>query len=87
MVKFVRDGDGVMAFAPGLLGCHTWAPTLEEAKRKMEEALEAYLETLQEHNIPIPFGRWVRTSPPPTRKIPPRKSRSNQDWKEVALVA
>jgi len=87
MVRYVKDGDGIMAFAPGLKGCHTWAPTLEEAKQKMEEALEAYLETLTEHNLPIPIGRWVRASPPRVKPIPPRKHISEQTWQEVALVS
>jgi predicted RNase H-like HicB family nuclease len=41
-----RDVDGCHAYSPELPGCHTQAPTLDEAAGRIKEAIELYLETL-----------------------------------------
>ena len=40
--------DGYLAYFPALEGCNTWGKTYEEAVKHAEEALELYLETLNE---------------------------------------
>jgi predicted RNase H-like HicB family nuclease len=41
-----RDVHGFYAYSPELPGCHTQAPTLDEAVDRIREAIELYLETL-----------------------------------------
>ena len=41
-----RDVHGFYAYAPELPGCHTQAPSLDEAVERIKEAIELYLETL-----------------------------------------
>ena len=41
-----RDVHGFYAYSPELPGCHTQAPTLDEAVERIKEAIELYLETL-----------------------------------------
>ena len=49
-----RHEDGFLAVFPALPGCQTWGRSFEEAVKNAEEALAVYLETLAEHNDPIP---------------------------------
>ncbi len=42
------ETGGYVAFVPSLLGCHTQGETLEELMKNVEEAIELYLETLDE---------------------------------------
>jgi predicted RNase H-like HicB family nuclease len=41
-----RDVHGFYGYSPELPGCHTQAPTLDEAVERIKEAIELYLETL-----------------------------------------
>jgi predicted RNase H-like HicB family nuclease len=41
-----RDVHGFYAYSPELPGCHTQAPTLDDAVDRIREAIELYLETL-----------------------------------------
>jgi predicted RNase H-like HicB family nuclease len=41
-----RDVHGFYAYSPELPGCHTQAPTLDEAVERIKGAIELYLETL-----------------------------------------
>lgn len=44
-----KDETGeYVAFVPSLSGCHTQGETLEELMKNVEEAIELYLETLDE---------------------------------------
>lgn len=45
---------GYVAYVPALPGCHTQGETLEEAENNIKEAIAVYLESLTEHNEPIP---------------------------------
>ncbi len=42
------ETGGYVAFVPSLPGCHTQGETLEELMKNVEEAIELYLETLDE---------------------------------------
>lgn len=45
---------GYTVIVPSLPGCITYGETIEEAIRIAKEAIELYLESLKEHNEPIP---------------------------------
>ena len=49
-----RHPEGYSASFPALKGCNTWGRTYEEAVTNAEEALAAYLETLEQLGKPIP---------------------------------
>ena len=49
------DEDGVfVAQVPSLPGCISQGTTRVEALKNVQEAIEGYLESLREHNEPIP---------------------------------
>lgn len=50
-----QDEDGIyVAEAPALPGCVSQGATRSEAVLNIKEAIEGYLESLAEHNEPIP---------------------------------
>jgi predicted RNase H-like HicB family nuclease len=49
-----EDDGGYHAFAPALKGCHSQGDTLEEARANIQEAMEAYLESLKAEGEPAP---------------------------------
>ena len=49
----VSEG-GYIAFAPSLPGCHTQGDTLEETEINIKEAIELYLDSLNDHREMIP---------------------------------
>lgn len=54
-VIFVKQKEGgFTAEVPDLPGCISEGDTLEEAQKNITEAIELYLETLTERNIPLP---------------------------------
>ncbi len=51
------DEEGVFVTScPSLPGCHSQGSTRSEAVANMQEAVEVYLESLREHDEPIPPG-------------------------------
>ncbi|MEM3402340.1 MAG: type II toxin-antitoxin system HicB family antitoxin [Candidatus Hadarchaeales archaeon] len=42
------ESGGYVAFVPSLPGCHTQGDTLEELMKNVEDAIELYLDTLEE---------------------------------------
>jgi len=51
------DTDGVfVASCPSLPGCHSQGRTRDEARSNIREAIALYLESLREHDEPIPPG-------------------------------
>ncbi|MEM2940541.1 MAG: type II toxin-antitoxin system HicB family antitoxin [Thermoproteota archaeon] len=42
------ETSGYVASVPSLPGCHTQAETLDELMRNVQEAIQLYLETLEE---------------------------------------
>lgn len=54
-VVIQQDEDGVfVAEVPGLPGCISQGQTRSEALLNVQEALEAYIESLQAHDEPVP---------------------------------
>lgn len=49
------DEDAYHAFVPTLKGCHSAGNTTEEARKNIREAIELYLETLQDLGEEIPI--------------------------------
>lgn len=47
------EEGGYWAEVPALPGCVSEADTLDETKANIREAIEGYLEVVQEHNIEI----------------------------------
>lgn len=45
---------GFTVFVPSLEGCITYGKDLAEAKVNVKEAIELYIESLMEDNLPIP---------------------------------
>lgn len=45
---------GFTVFVPSLEGCITYGKDLNEAKKNAKEAIELYIESLKEDNLPIP---------------------------------
>jgi len=48
------DGKYFHGYVPALSGCHTFGKTLNETKRYLREAIEAYLQSLRDDKLPIP---------------------------------
>ena len=54
-VVIQQDEDGMfVAEVPSLPGCVSQGKTRKEAVMNIQEAMEAYLESLKKHNEPIP---------------------------------
>ena len=58
-MKFVyiieRADDGsYSAYVPDLPGCTTCADSVDEIRRNIKDAVDSYLDSLGEHNEPIP---------------------------------
>jgi antitoxin HicB len=66
-----EDGGGYAIEFPDLLGCMSDGETIEEAIKNGHEAVQAWVETAEEHNRPIPkpgelenqSGKWVQRVP------------------------
>lgn len=41
-------------YVPALPGCHTWGKTLEETKKNLRDAIQAYIVSLVEDKEPVP---------------------------------
>jgi len=54
-VIFEREPEGgYVVHCPALSGCHSQGDTLDEAQENIKEAITVYLESLADHNEPIP---------------------------------
>jgi predicted RNase H-like HicB family nuclease len=58
-MKFVyiieRADDGsYSAYVPDLPGCTTCADSVDEIRRSIKDAVDSHLDSLREHNEPIP---------------------------------
>jgi predicted RNase H-like HicB family nuclease len=58
-MKFVyiiekADDGSYSAFVPDLPGCTSCADTVDEIRRSIKDAVDSYLDSLREHNEPIP---------------------------------
>lgn len=52
--EFRKEEFGFTVTIPALPGCVTFGETLAEAEEMAKEAIELYLESLQEHGEPVP---------------------------------
>jgi predicted RNase H-like HicB family nuclease len=48
---------GFHAWVPDLPGCHSDGKTAALAKRRIREAIDLYLETLESRGLPLPMPR------------------------------
>jgi predicted RNase H-like HicB family nuclease len=48
------EDEGYIAYSPNLPGCFSNGQTIEEVKRNIRIAIEQHIESLLEHNQPIP---------------------------------
>ncbi len=55
----LEDDGSYHAFCPTLPGCHSYGATIEEAKKNVKEAIEAYVESLAKDGEPIPEEKDV----------------------------
>ncbi|MEI6332341.1 MAG: type II toxin-antitoxin system HicB family antitoxin [Pseudanabaena sp. ELA645] len=53
-VVYEWAGTNYSAYVPDLLGCVACGDTLQETETLIKEAIEIYLEVLQEDGLPIP---------------------------------
>lgn len=49
-----EEEGGFHVWCPALKGCHSQGETQEEALENIQEAMAAYLESLQDGRLPIP---------------------------------
>ncbi|HFC97178.1 MAG TPA: type II toxin-antitoxin system HicB family antitoxin [Thermosulfurimonas dismutans] len=57
-----KDEFGYYAYCPELKGCHTQGDTLDEVLRNIKEAVELYLETLNEEERKILLNKEILTT-------------------------
>ena len=54
-VVFAREEDGKYSvFAPDLPGCVSWGETREQARERIREAIELWIESAKDDGEPIP---------------------------------
>lgn len=54
-VQFLQDEDGYWVVeCPSLPGCVTQGKTREEALRNIKEAIDLYIEVLEDEGLPVP---------------------------------
>uniref|UniRef100_Q01W07 HicB-like antitoxin of toxin-antitoxin system domain-containing protein n=1 Tax=Solibacter usitatus (strain Ellin6076) TaxID=234267 RepID=Q01W07_SOLUE len=53
-VVFEKAANNWGTYVPDLPGCITTAPTLEDARRLIAEAIEFHIEGLRLHGYPVP---------------------------------
>ncbi len=61
-VLIEQDEDGVfVAECPSLPGCVSQGATRDDAVANIKDAIAGYLESLRQHNEPIPPPTWEAT--------------------------
>ncbi len=53
VIEMTNDGS-FSAYVPDLPGCTTSGETVDEVKRNIKDAVDLYIESLREHNEPVP---------------------------------
>jgi predicted RNase H-like HicB family nuclease len=56
-----KDESGYYAYCPGLRGCHTQGDSLDEVLKNIKEAVELYIETLDEEEKRILLNKEILT--------------------------
>ena len=57
-----KDEFGYYAYCPELKGCHTQGDTLDEVLKNIKEAVELYVETLEEEEKRILLNKEILTT-------------------------
>jgi antitoxin HicB len=57
------EEGGYVAFCPALPGLVTQGDTFDEARLRVKEAIEGYLESLQKDGLPIPADKKLTLEP------------------------
>ncbi|WP_297057035.1 type II toxin-antitoxin system HicB family antitoxin [Thermosulfurimonas sp.] len=57
-----KDEFGYYAYCPELKGCHTQGDALDEVLKNIKEAVELYLETLNEEERKILLNKEILTT-------------------------
>ena len=57
-----KDQFGYYAYCPELKGCHTQGETLEEVLKNIKEAIELYIETLNDDEKILLFNKEILTT-------------------------
>ena len=57
-----KDEFGYYAYCPELKGCHTQGDTLDETLKNIKEAVELYLETLDEEEKKLLLNKEILTT-------------------------
>jgi antitoxin HicB len=58
------EDEGYSAYSPGLPDCFSNGRTIEEARRRMREAIQQHVASLVAHGEPVPpNGAGIRTAP------------------------
>ncbi len=70
------DGKRFHAYAPALPGCHTHGKTITEAQKHIGEAIDLYIEVLEEEGGKIPRDISFETFH--TVLIAPKKTKSRR---------
>ena len=55
-----EEEGGFHVWCPALKGCHSQGETQQEALENIQEAMAAYLESLQDDRLPIPEDVTIR---------------------------
>ncbi len=53
LIEKANDGS-FSAYVPDLPGCTTSGETVDEVKRNIKDAVDLYIDSLREHNEPVP---------------------------------
>ena len=53
------EPEGYHGYVPALPGCHTCGDTVEETKENLKDAILGIIETMLEHNVPIPEDHFI----------------------------
>jgi antitoxin HicB len=53
-VVYREENGWFIATVPALPGCHTQGKSLSQAEKRIKEAIEAYLESMQVRRQPLP---------------------------------
>lgn len=61
-VTIEKDEHGYYAYCPALEGCQTQGDTFEEALSNIKEAIELYIETLDEDEIKSYLSKEILTT-------------------------
>ena len=57
-----KDEFGYYAYCPELKGCHTQGDSLDEVLKNIKEAVELYLETLDEEEKKVLLNKEILTT-------------------------